>query len=255
MKTRLLYVALLWLPLFGCRVFEELQDSKEDPTPKVEIGTSETDEPPAPAGTAATAPVVLATAAPVSPPVPALPPPAPAATAPLDLTEVMLQASALAIAENPQAHLMAANFYRVRAARTTLADGDVTLAYQYRYQDATRAPGEDIVGGSIAVNARAGRLWASQYGTSTGFLDAYERAKKEGKPLSSVFRPLPQPACTSVKAWEAAQASGMPENAVARWQLRPVMRKDQFIWHIEVEGHDELTRDIDAATCAVQGKR
>jgi hypothetical protein len=77
-----------------------------------------------------------------------------------------------------------------------------------------------------------------------------------------IFTPRPFPTCSSVKAWQVAVQSGIPDNAVATIEIAPLTginvgrnnapaAPSPIHWVITVDGHPEHRRVVNAQTCGL----
>jgi len=157
--------------------------------------------------------------------------------------EVLVRMRAVATQENRKAqplHVTVKSFSPDGTVDLT-RDGEVSATFVYRYADPTGRPGEDLIAGAFQV------------GVTTRRCDGNARFCLHVSTFNHDFpheRTLGTPTCTLAKAWEAAIRSGIPANAVAS-AVYAVPRKMPLI-RIAVEGHAELTRWVDAASCRAE---
>jgi hypothetical protein len=113
-------------------------------------------------------------------------------------------------------------------------DTAIDFRYEFLCVDSSGPPGKDKVEGMVTVTAQAGRMRAMASPV------AFELTKPGGSPR-------PAPHCSLAEAWAGARSAGMPANAAATvmygWMGPP------FVWRFTVDGHSELTREIDDANC------
>lgn len=118
----------------------------------------------------------------------------------------------------------------------------VHLEFAWLYYDKTKAPGRDKTEGRVWLIARGGRFTAQQLG------GAHE--------LWNHGAAGPDPRCSARAAWTAAVRAGLPENAAVSMRYGahfPGGPGKRYVWTLGVDGHQEMERVVDGATCAVEG--
>ncbi len=154
----------------------------------------------------------------------------------VDLTDLIRQARAVALKANPRAVLTTAVIQKtVGGLVDTTGDNTADLGFSWSYHDTTKPAGADLVQGHMTFAVYGGSFRTVTMPNAMGM----EKA-------------IPDPACTSQKAWAAGVASGVPSNAIGQMHLydnSSFSPKSPIVWSIRVEGHDELRREIDAKDC------
>jgi hypothetical protein len=161
----------------------------------------------------------------------------------VDPQEIARQARAIALHEEPRAVLVGITAHGAVTAGTVdiKGGGSVLFDYQYRYFEKNRPPGADKVEGTLWVHAVRSRFAVRHV---------------PGAMLLSVRPdPAPEPRCSARSAWKAVVQSGVPENAVASLRYGERRGGEPFLWSFDVEGHPELARQVDGATCALSTGR
>lgn len=155
----------------------------------------------------------------------------------IDLGDLVSQAKAVAAEVDPRLDLAAIHAEEVVAGTIDVtARLGATYTFEYEGRDASQPPGKDEISMGLWVSARHGQL-------SKMRLPRAIHARPNGG-----IHVLPAP-CPSRKAWSAAVASGVPENAVAAFNYGLDFGTRRPVWDIVVRGHSELNRSIDAASC------
>jgi hypothetical protein len=156
-----------------------------------------------------------------------------------DIAEVVRQARAVAIAQEPHVDRLSSvvAFNVTGGVLDTTQQNAASVDFSFRYTDPTKPPGQkDVVEGSVSVHVTGG-------GLTPRTMNAFYREKA-----------LTDPKCPSRDAWAAAVKSGVPANAVATFHLydnAAFSPASPTVWSIRVEGHDEYRREIDATTCSM----
>jgi len=162
----------------------------------------------------------------------------------VDVLEVYPQARALALRLQPEARLVSIIAFQVRRGTVDLTrDGRVSVEFDFKGLDAAKPPGEDKVERKVTVEIKGNRAAARMRPSAT-------RLEDHGF-LSGA---LPDPMCTTKKAWSTAVASGVPDDAVGTmhyYNNRTFSPASPAVWSLRVDGHDELRREIDGRTGAL----
>ena len=164
----------------------------------------------------------------------------------VDPVELLDQARRIALRMDEHAVLMRISAIKGVSAGTVdvTGDGGVTYEFEWLYFDKSRPPGNDKVENGLWISARRGRFSVMELGHATSL------SRTQGLRPD----PAPIPRCSARAAWKAAVKSGMPETAVAWLSYAPAFppRAGQpYVWDFRVEGHDELRRTVDGATCTI----
>jgi hypothetical protein len=152
----------------------------------------------------------------------------------VELTDLIRQAHAVALAFDPHIEqLSRVNAATMKSGLVDTVEGSTDMAWSYRYKDPTKAPGNgDVVKGSVRVSVAHGEITATKFASAINVKFAI-------------------PKCTSNGAWAAAVKTGVPDNAIADFHLaEPWAFYPKQRWVISVQGHPEYDREVDAATCA-----
>jgi hypothetical protein len=159
----------------------------------------------------------------------------------VDLKEIIRQAQVIALQTDSQLKLVRADSWAYR-------DGlvDATQSYlqgrgpaarvdfQFVETDPSQPPGNDRTGVRVVLDLVEGvfLVSVSSFQSSVDGIDT--------------------PLCSSASAWGVALKSHMPANAVAKIHLTRYdssTRSNRSAWIINVDGHNELERIIDAKSC------
>jgi hypothetical protein len=184
-----------------------------------------------------------------SPPRPVEPAPRPAElTQPLvvgnstrvELTDIVIQAAALARRMEPEVELMEVGADPIHNGLVdVLSPGTVVwMSFNYVTRNPGQPPGKDVTKGSIGVSLVGTTLKARQ----KGFWDFGQEA----------YGVVPLPPCPVGTAWKAVLASGVPSDAVAKVHTWPEIARRDHVWRFSVAGHDEYDREVDVRTCALR---
>jgi serine/threonine protein kinase len=123
---------------------------------------------------------------------------------------------------------------------TTGNSARLSIMYECTRADESKPAGEDIVETRYTVSSRQGKLF-------------YRASGGSGKDVDR-----PDPRCSLAQAWTAAVASGVPSSAIASADYRESYgfagKWHRLVWAINVAGHDEFARQIDAVTCKILQK-
>jgi hypothetical protein len=106
------------------------------------------------------------------------------------------------------------------------------LQWGCRTVDPSKPPGQDVQDNQWDVRVVNGKLRLSRSNHAS-----------RNKP------PWVEPGCRFADAWAAALASGLPANATTSVYYRGV--GGSMVWFISVDGHPELGRRIDGASCTL----
>lgn len=120
-------------------------------------------------------------------------------------------------------------------------DGRVTYEFEWLYLDKSRPPGDDKVENGLWITAEHGLFSVMEL----------HHASALSRPKALRSEPGPDPRCSGRDAWKAAAGNGVPENAVASLRYAPAFLGGPYVWDLRVEGHDDLRRYLDGATCAI----
>jgi hypothetical protein len=157
----------------------------------------------------------------------------------VDPVDIIRQARAEACRRQPNCALTYAFIGGVAAGTidTTGNSANVLLTVAFRATDPTKPPGQDIIDAGFNIRVRSGKL----------YLD-------DGAGGSRPNPSWPDPNCTFSNAWRAAVASGVASNAIVDIYYRDGFGKSaerKVVWSVSVNGHPELSRQIDSATCEI----
>ncbi len=162
----------------------------------------------------------------------------------VDPVDLLRQAIQAAKRVEPSSKLIRANFTGVEQGVLDLkGDSDASVLFEYRWLDASKPAGKDIVEGSFRITTAQGKLHTFAHVNGASDLDDKKAAR--------AF-PLPLPTCTVKDAWAVATKTGVPANATAQlfWEKVHITSGDQKTqWRFYVKGHDEYDRQIDASNC------
>jgi hypothetical protein len=164
----------------------------------------------------------------------------------VDPVELLPQARKVALGFDEHAVLTEIFATKSVTAGTVDVTGDdgVTFRFEWLYFDKSRPPGRDKVENGLSISARRGRFSVMEL----------RRAPLLSRPRQHRPDPAPDPRCSARDAWKAAVRSGVPGNAVASMHYvgafpgRPGL---PHVWDFRVEGHDDLRRQVNGATCAI----
>jgi hypothetical protein len=170
----------------------------------------------------------------------------------VDVVAIYPQVAALAQRLQPGAQLIEANINDA-APGTVDARGDAraTFVFAFAGVDPAARIGAEKYGRMVRIAVRHAQL----QGTVRDDNLAVHRLVDRGHPR---YGALPAPTCPLVKVFEHAVVSGVPRAAVMSLDYlneRMSMPKTPFVWALHVKDHSELSRRIDAASCAVVDKR
>ncbi len=107
------------------------------------------------------------------------------------------------------------------------------LEWGCRSVDKSKPPGQDVADDEWDVRVSKGMLELRRSGVAS-----------HNKP------PWVEPSCPFSRAWAAAVASGVPDNAAVRVYYRGDSNA-KMAWDLDVKGHPEFARKVDGATCQV----
>ncbi len=164
-----------------------------------------------------------------------------------DLTEMLAFARTRATEKRAGAKLVGINAFGLHGGTADLDHKDDNAYFLYEFEfvgfDKSKPPGQDKVEESIIVNVQGH--------------DAMVMVSPSVMHLSNpdfFGGELPTPGCPSHKAFEAAVASGVPANAIARMTYEFEHATKHTTWTVWVDGHDDYRRVIDATTCTIAKK-
>jgi hypothetical protein len=164
-----------------------------------------------------------------------------------DLTEMLGFARTRALEKRPGAKLVGINAFGMHHGTADLDHKADNAYFLYEYEfvgfDKSKPPGQDKIEETITVRVQGH--------------DAMVMVSPMAMHLKDpeVFGgELPPPGCPSKKAFDAAVASGVPDNSIARITYESEHGSKRTTWTIWVDGHDEYRRVIDATTCAIAKK-
>jgi hypothetical protein len=166
----------------------------------------------------------------------------------VDVAEVFGQARALALRLEPSARLTSISATGLaREGRYDLTTANMSIHFEYRCLDATKPPGADRRQGQAFVLLSGKHARAQRVDLSVGLLD--------------FAPPLSDPPCGTAAAWRAVVASGVPDDARATFVLSPWKEggggrhapppRDITVWIVDVPGHPDLRREVEAGACRV----
>lgn len=120
-------------------------------------------------------------------------------------------------------------------------DYPMDLTFLYHYSDKSKPPGADIVEGNIGFHLHANRCPTA--------VPCFTVDRRDGRLFHGEV-PQATPKCTFEDARRTAIADGVPANALFAasygWS-------NPDLWELEVKGHDEFRRYVDARTCRMSG--
>lgn len=152
----------------------------------------------------------------------------------VDPLDLLAQARRIATNRDPHAVLVEiAARDDVSAGTVDVTGRGITYEFEWYYFDKSQPPGKDTVDNKLEVFARGGRFSVREQGHAFTIRDRTP--------------PGQTPRCSGRNAWKAAVRSGMPENAVASIRYDAVRQT----WTFHVDGHPELKRVVNDATCTV----
>jgi hypothetical protein len=164
-----------------------------------------------------------------------------------DLTEMLGFARTKAAEKRAGAKLVGINAFGLHHGTADLDHRVDTAYFIYEFEfigfDKSKPPGQDKIEETISVDVRGH--------------DATVSVSPMAMHLKTpdVFGgELPPPGCPSKKAFEAAVASGVPDNAIARISYESEHGTKRTTWTIWVDGHDDYRRVVDATTCTIAKK-
>ncbi|NUP06871.1 MAG: hypothetical protein HOW73_12535 [Polyangiaceae bacterium] len=117
-------------------------------------------------------------------------------------------------------------------------ENGVRAVFEWRYSDPSKRLGEDIVEGSVTLvtSQKCAPVKAPCIVITPG-RSVMVLNRQRGRRL---------PECTLADAWAAAREKlGLPQDTIAN----AVAGSTPELWHIAVEGHNELAVSIDDKTC------
>jgi len=157
----------------------------------------------------------------------------------VDVAEVFEAAMKLALRLEPSARLttISANGPAIEG-RYDLVASNMSIHFEYRCLETTKPPGQDRRQGQAYVFLQNGKVIARRLDVAAGLRDVY-----------ASFDIAP---CGTVSAWRAVVGSGVPNDARATFVLSPGSGpfKGEPIWIVDVPGHPEFRRDVEARTCS-----
>jgi len=162
----------------------------------------------------------------------------------VDPQELVAQARMIAVRIEPHAVLEAISVQGGQLTGGTIdltGKNAITYMFEWIYLDKTRPPGQDKVEGALWIEASGGRFVARPHSHAIQLLQALQR----------VSTPTPDPRCRVRDAWTAVVKSGVPANAVPSLFYHKRSTEKLFVWLFMVDGHPELSRRVDGATCAI----
>ncbi len=163
----------------------------------------------------------------------------------VDPLELLAQARAVARRANDRAMFTGLTVYPALSGGTvdfnSRPSPTITYGFEFLYFDKSKPAGKDKIQGTIRISASGKHFTVSQipYAQQLSTRDA-----KAGL--------VEEPRCGAQKAWQAAVNSGMPDTAVAIVSYKKAWLSGldlPSVWVFRVEGHDEMSREIDGATC------
>ena len=166
----------------------------------------------------------------------------------VDVAEVFGQARALALRLEPSARLTSISANGLaHEGKYDLTTENMSIHFEYRCLDATKPPGADRRQGQAFVLLSGTHAHAQRLDLPGGVLD--------------FVPPLSDPPCGTAAAWRAVVASGVPNDARATFVLSPWKEggggrhapppRDITVWIVDVPGHPELRREVEASACRV----
>jgi hypothetical protein len=156
----------------------------------------------------------------------------------IDVTQVFEQAEKLALRLEPSARLTTISSNGLANAGTyDLVASNMSIHFEYRCLAPGKPPGQDRRQGQAFVLLGGGKALARRIDLPAGLRDVY--APFDGAP------------CGTVAAWRAVMGSGVPMDARATFVLSPGSGRFEGgpIWIVDVPGHPEYRRDVEARTC------
>jgi hypothetical protein len=155
----------------------------------------------------------------------------------VDIADVFAQAKALVVRLEPTAQLTGISGTGFATQGTyDLSASNLSINFEYRCLDGARPPGMDRHQGHALALIEGSKITAHRVEIAAGLLDAF--APFEGQP------------CSTALAFRAAVASQVPSDARATFVLSPVV-EGRWVWRIDVPGHPDYKREVDATTCAL----
>jgi hypothetical protein len=157
----------------------------------------------------------------------------------VDVTQVFAQAEKLALELEPSARLttIASNGLATAGAYDLVAS-NMSIHFEYRCLEPGKPPGQDRRQGQAFVLLGDGKARARRIDLHAGLRD--------------VYAPFDVAPCGTVAAWRAVVGSSVPSDAQASFVLAPGSGPFEGgpIWIVDVPGHPEHRRDVEARTCA-----